>query len=66
MGQPQEQAPGQLDTARAEELLDSVEGAVRQWTSAASLALLKRAARAREEMEDIWAEAQSLSRGEPR
>ena len=45
------------DTERAEELLE-------QWGERAGRWLSRTWARAREEAEDIWAEAQSVRRGE--
>ena len=51
-------------TQRAEEIVDALGQRVGALTSAAGFALLKFAARAREEAEDIWAEAQSIRRND--
>jgi hypothetical protein len=48
--------------ARAEELVDEWSQAAGDLVSRWSRELLKQAALAREELEDIWAEAQSLNR----
>jgi hypothetical protein len=49
---------------RAEELVDHAAQRVAEFTAALKRKLAQMAARAREEAEDIWAEAQSLRRGE--
>ncbi|HEX6510411.1 MAG TPA: hypothetical protein VF221_22510 [Chloroflexota bacterium] len=50
---------------RAEELVDQMAQTVSVYASQAGFWVLKTLARAREEAEDIWAEAQSASRNEP-
>lgn len=52
------------EVARAEELVDQATQTVAIYARRLGLDLLKRAALAREELEDIWAEAQSIHRGE--
>jgi hypothetical protein len=49
---------------RAEELADYLGERIGHYASLVSFKLLQWAARAREEIEDIWAEAQSIRRGE--
>jgi hypothetical protein len=49
---------------RAEEIVDRVAERVSQLTSTWGRKLLRLTARVREEAEDIWAEAQSIRRGE--
>ncbi len=49
---------------RAEEVVDRLAERVSQLTSTWGRKVLRWAARAREEAEDIWAEAQSIRRGE--
>lgn len=49
---------------RAEELVDRAGQTLAHWTGLAALRLLKAAALAREAAEDVWAEAQSIRRGE--
>ena len=56
--------PDRLPTERAEELVDQMGRAITGWTGRAGFWVLKKAALAREEAEDIWAEAQDLSRRE--
>ncbi len=51
-------------TERAEVVVDRLGERVGQWLSVAGYQLRKAAARAREEAEDIWAEAQAIRRGE--
>jgi hypothetical protein len=48
---------------RAEEMVDRLAQKVAHYTSAFGRALLRLGARAREEAEDIWAEAQNIRRG---
>jgi len=48
---------------RAEEMVDHLAQKVAHYTSAFGRALLRLGARAREEAEDIWAEAQNIRRG---
>jgi hypothetical protein len=55
---------GRSSTERAEEIVDRVAERVSQLTSEWGRKLLRLAARAREEAEDIWAEAQSIRRGD--
>lgn len=52
------------ETARAEEMLDQMGQAVGRFVTQAGLRILKGVALAREEAEDILAEAQSLRREE--
>jgi hypothetical protein len=61
-GQP---AGGQQPDAmqRAEEMVDWLGQRVGHYTSVAGYYLLRAASRAREEAEDIWAEAQTIRRG---
>jgi hypothetical protein len=49
---------------RAEEMADRIGERIGQYASAAGLGILRFAVRAREELQDIWAEAQHLRRGE--
>jgi hypothetical protein len=49
---------------RAEEIVDQFAERLSHLTSVWGRKLLRLAARAREEAEDIWAEAQSIRRGE--
>jgi hypothetical protein len=65
-GQPEEarQADGQSDVMqRAEEMVDWLGQRVGHYTSVAGYYALWLASRAREEAEDIWAEAQTIRRG---
>jgi hypothetical protein len=48
---------------RAEEMVDRIAERVAQFTSVWGRKLLKLGARAREEAEDMWAEAQNIRRG---
>jgi hypothetical protein len=48
---------------RAEELIDRVGKRVGRWFHGAGLIAVAAAARAREEIEDIWADAQNVRRG---
>ncbi|MBV9470703.1 MAG: hypothetical protein JOZ57_15800, partial [Abitibacteriaceae bacterium] len=48
----------------AEEMVDEMGQRVGEWATRFSKNVQRMAARAREEMEDMWAEAQSLRRGE--
>jgi hypothetical protein len=59
------QAPGEgrPDMQRAEQMVDSLGRGIGDLSARLSFRLLKAAARAREEAEDIWAEARSMSRG---
>jgi len=49
--------------SRAEEVVDRVAAQVAQWTSSFGRTLLRLGARAREEAEDMWAEAQHIRHG---
>ncbi len=51
-------------TERAEELVDRLGGRLGLFAGLAALRMRLLAARAREEAEDLWAEAQSIRRGE--
>jgi hypothetical protein len=52
----------QQATAKAEQLVDQWGQRISQYTSIAGLQIQKAVARAREEAEDIWAEAQNIRR----
>ncbi len=57
--------PAQEDSMRrAEEMIDNMGEQVGQFAAKLGHQLLRFTARAREELEDIWAEAQSLRRGD--
>lgn len=49
---------------RAEEMLDQMTQAVQEYATQAGVWVMKYLARGREELEDIWAEAQSLGHGD--
>jgi cation-transporting ATPase I len=49
------------ETARAEEIVDAATAKAGDWISRLSYQLMRGIARAREETEDIWAEAQSMT-----
>jgi hypothetical protein len=51
-------------TARAEEIVDHLAERLASYTRYLGTMFLRAAARLREEAEDIWAEAQSIRRGE--
>ncbi len=53
--------PNQME--HAEEVIDRVGKRVGQWMHEASIWAITAAARAREEAEDIWADAQNIRRG---
>lgn len=53
-------------TERAEELVDRLGGRLGLFAALTALQLRRLAARAREEAEDLWAEAESVRRGERR
>jgi hypothetical protein len=53
-------APNSETMQRAEEIVDRLGEQIGQYATAFGRALLRLAARAREEAEDIWAEAQHL------
>lgn len=55
---------GRSAEARAEEVVDRMGRTLGQFASLAALRMLQVAARVREEAEDVWAEAQSIRRGE--
>jgi hypothetical protein len=57
-------ADSRSEMERAEEMVDRLAERVSHFTSVWGRKLLRLAARAREEAEDIWAEAQSIRRGE--
>jgi hypothetical protein len=57
-------AEARSEMERAEEMVDRIAERVSHYTSVWGRKLLRFAARAREEAEDIWAEAQSIRRGE--
>ncbi len=57
-------ADGRSEMERAEEMVDRIAERLSHFTSVWGRKLLRVAARAREEAEDIWAEAQSIRRGE--
>jgi hypothetical protein len=60
---PQEQ-PDSTPTERAEVLVDQLGARFGQWLTSANHQVRKMAALAREEAEDMWAEAQSIRRGD--
>jgi hypothetical protein len=62
MARNQDLAPGAAELARAEELVDFAVHRLAGFTSRLSREVLKQTALAREEAEDIWAEAQSVAR----
>jgi len=64
MPEPEEERPSAAATERAEEMLDRVGQRVGRYASLAGLRLRRMAAVAREEAEDIWAEAESVRRRE--
>jgi hypothetical protein len=51
-------------TARAEEIVDDATGRVDDWTDRVAKWTARAAERVREEVEDVWADAQSIRRGE--
>ncbi len=54
---------GTAATQRAERIVDETAERIGRWTATAGHALLRWGARAREEAEDVWAEAQSIRNG---
>lgn len=58
----EDERPDRVATERAEELVDRIGQRVGYVASLAGLRLRRMAALAREEAEDIWAEAQSIHR----
>ena len=61
----QDERPGQVATERAEELVDRMGEQVGRFASLLGLHVRRMAALAREEADDMWAEAQSIRRREP-
>jgi hypothetical protein len=57
-----EQGPSDDRMRRAEEMADRIGERIGHYASVAGLGILRFAARAREEIEDIWAEAQHIRR----
>ena len=53
-----------IDTERAEELVDRMGQTLGDLASRLSLQILRGVARAREEAEDMWAEAQAIHHGD--
>ncbi len=66
MSEGRNDTSGRSAEERAEELVDRMGQRLGQVASLLALRLLKAAARVREEAEDVWAEAQSIRRGERR
>ena len=64
MHEAHDERPERLVEERAEELVDRAGQTLAHWASLAALRLVKAAALAREAAEDVWAEAQSIRRGE--
>lgn len=64
MSEPQHEHPQGTPAARAEILVDQWGERVGKFLSGAGYQLRKAAARAREEAEDIWAEAQTIRHNE--
>lgn len=64
MSQSPEERPGSAPTERAEVLVDQLGARLGQWFTAANHQVRKMTALAREEAEDIWAEAQSIRRSD--
>jgi hypothetical protein len=62
MGEIQEKRAENPSMERAEELVDRMGQQVGHWTFLAGQQIRRFVARAREEAEDIWAEAQSMRR----
>ena len=60
MNEPQKEHPQETPTERAEVLVDQWGERVGRFLSSAGYQLRRAAARAREEAEDIWAEAQTI------
>src|SRR5437764_11326792 len=63
-GVPEQERSLSPSMQRAEEMVDRWGERVGYYATVAGHQLLRLAARAREEVEDIWAEAQSIRRGE--
>ncbi len=66
MREAHDERPERSAEERAEELVDRAGQRLAHWAGLAALRLLKGAALAREAAEDVWAEAQSIRRGERR
>jgi hypothetical protein len=66
MSEAPDERPLRSAAERAEEIVDHLAPMVGRLAALAGLQILKLAARAREEAEDIWAEAQSLRRQKDR
>ena len=64
MPEPEEERPSAVATERAEQMLDRLGQRVGRYASLTGLRLRRMAAVAREEAEDIWAEAESVRRRE--
>jgi hypothetical protein len=64
MNEPQHEHPQGTPAARAEILVDQWGERVGKFLSSGGYQLRKAAARAREEAEDIWAEAQTIRHNE--
>ena len=64
MRKAHDERPERSAEERAEELVDRAGQTFAHWAGLAALRLLKAAALAREAAEDVWAEAQSIRRGE--
>ncbi len=64
MRETHDERPERPAEERAEELVDRAGQTLAHWVGLAALRLLKVAALAREAAEDVWAEAQSIRRGE--
>ncbi len=64
MREAHDERPERPAEERAEEIVDRAGQTLAHWAGLAALRLLKTAALAREAAEDVWAEAQSIRRGE--
>ncbi|MDP9310197.1 MAG: hypothetical protein M3R24_04770 [Chloroflexota bacterium] len=64
MNNARDDTSGRPAEERAEEFVDHMSQRLGQIASLVALRLLKAAALVREEAEDVWAEAQSIRRGE--
>ncbi len=65
MVEPHDERPDPAATERAEEMLDRAGERVGRFASLLGLRVRRAAALAREEAEDLWAEAQSMRRQNP-
>ena len=63
MNEAPDEQNGRAEIVRAEKVVDSMGQGIAALASRMGHQLLKGAALAREEAEDIWAEAQSMARG---